>query len=150
MTFRPAGPEDIGGIVHLENECFTLPKEKFNVRKVRSLLRSTRATTLVAELDGHIVAWAAALMPCLPRRTWGRIYAIAVSSHVRGKKLGQRLMQEMIARIESAKARQILLEVRTDNAAAIRLYEKLGFQASDVLKDYYGPNVDGVRMVRPV
>jgi [ribosomal protein S18]-alanine N-acetyltransferase len=45
---------------------------------------------------------------------------------------------------------KILLEVRASNAAAIALYEALGFERFNVRKRYYDDGEDGVEMVRRI
>jgi ribosomal protein S18 acetylase RimI-like enzyme len=53
----------------------------------------------------------------------------------------------MIDQLRSRGGQKIFLEVRTDNMAAVRLYEKAGFAVCKPLPNYYGPGIGGVRMV---
>jgi len=62
--------------------------------------------------------------------------------------LGSLLMRELMAELQSGGARRFVLEVRPDNGAAIRLYQRLGFTGCVLLPDYYAPGLDARRMVR--
>jgi ribosomal protein S18 acetylase RimI-like enzyme len=62
--------------------------------------------------------------------------------------VGRRLFAELFARLESAGADEIRLEVDVRNAGAIRFYEGLGFGRSRILRGYYGKGLDAYQMVR--
>ena len=48
-------------------------------------------------------------------------------------------------------ATQLILEVRSDNEVAIRLYERLGFERISIRRDYYAPGVDAhIMRLRPL
>ncbi|MDO4441769.1 MAG: ribosomal protein S18-alanine N-acetyltransferase [Moraxella sp.] len=65
------------------------------------------------------------------------ILRIATAHTHQKQGVGARLMREFITLCQSKGAERILLEVRADNAPAIRLYEKHGFTQIDVRKGYY-------------
>jgi [ribosomal protein S18]-alanine N-acetyltransferase len=67
---------------------------------------------------------------------------IVVTPEARGKGIGTRLMQELLARVQQANSHTVFLEVRESNAAAICLYEKLGFQQTGRRKSYYSNPVE--------
>jgi ribosomal protein S18 acetylase RimI-like enzyme len=46
--------------------------------------------------------------------------------------------------------RAVFLEVRTDNAAAIRLYRKKGFLIRSVKPDYYNDRASAYGMILPL
>jgi ribosomal protein S18 acetylase RimI-like enzyme len=58
----------------------------------------------------------------------GWITALGVAPARRGRGLGRRLLLGAVAALRAAGARPILLEVATDNRAALRLYEACGFR----------------------
>ena len=151
ITLRPAVLADVPAIAAIEEASFSHPGERFGLKRVRHLTISPRPMVLVAESHVHseikVLGWIAALRWSRGRIPWGRIYAIAVDPTVRGKKLGQRLMHEMMAQLQEKGAAKIFLEVRADNHAALRLYEKLGFTVCQPLPNYYGHDIAGVRMV---
>ena len=79
------------------------------------------------------------------------VQTIAVSAAAQGHGLGRRLLDGLIALAASAGANQLMLEVRADNAPAIALYERRGFERLSVRRDYYAPGADALIMrLRPI
>jgi ribosomal protein S18 acetylase RimI-like enzyme len=66
---------------------------------------------------------------------------IGLLPEYRGKGTGRRLMEETIARARQAGLLRVELEVYASNAAAIALYEKLGFEREGLKKR--GRFIDG-------
>ena len=63
--------------------------------------------------------------------------------------LGQKLLEAGIQEAAAKGVERILLEVRQSNKAAIRLYEKNGFQTIGLRKSYYTkPVEDAILMER--
>lgn len=150
VVLRPAEPSDAGGIERIEQASFVHAGERFNLRRIRYLLGTPRAIVRVAEIDGHVVGWVAGILsPGRPQK-WGRIYALAVHPDARGRKLGPRLLREMVSELSNGGARQVFLEVRSDNLPAIKLYERAGFARCKELPNYYGSGIDAIRMARAV
>jgi len=79
------------------------------------------------------------------------VMTIAVAPGHRGRGVGDELMTELTRRGTGAGAGALMLEVRADNAAALRLYERHGFEQVGVRRRYYQPgDVDAVIMRRRV
>jgi ribosomal-protein-alanine N-acetyltransferase len=148
IVLRPASAADADAIDQIERLSFVHAGERFAERHVRYLIAGPRAIVTVAEVDGGVLGWIAGLAWLRGREPWGRIYAIAVHPQARGRKLGPLLMHQMIDALRERGAGRIFLEVRPDNHAAIRLYEKLGFVRCQVLEHYYGPGNPAQRMVK--
>jgi ribosomal protein S18 acetylase RimI-like enzyme len=74
------------------------------------------------------------------------IWTLAVESAHRNKKLGERMIRNILAKFSGETVR---LMVREDNAAAIRLYEKCGFKVYGVWIDVYADGTDGLLMECP-
>lgn len=72
-----------------------------------------------------------------------RIYSIAVHPDFKNNGIAIKLMEKM-ERI--SKAETIILEVDSDNNAAIGLYKKLNFFQFSTYKHYYGNNMHAIRM----
>ena len=90
-----------------------------------SWLREQRATTLVAELDGAAVGYGF-------YRTLadtGYVTNLVVAPSARRAGVGRALMDAMAARFRAAGATNWCLNVKVDNAPAIRLYERCGLLA---------------------
>ncbi len=62
---------------------------------------------------------------------------IAVHPECRGLGLGEAMMRFAIAKVRTAGAEFMTLEVRQSNVAAVALYKKLGFEVLGTRKNYY-------------
>jgi ribosomal-protein-alanine N-acetyltransferase len=77
----------------------------------------------------------------------GDVMTIAVARAAQGRGLGRHLLTELVRRAELSGIRSLLLEVRADNAAARKLYERGGFEVISVRRRYYQPgDVDALVM----
>jgi len=68
-----------------------------------------------------------------------RIFSVAVHPEYQGKGLGSALTSAGMAYLRGQGATKVRLEVRPGNAAAIRVYEKLGFSVAGETRDSQGP-----------
>lgn len=127
-------------------ELRSFPGNHMSLRQFRFHLRSPRAHLLVAEVDGALVGSATVLVRANSRRA--RLYSIMVDPAARGLGLGRSLLAraEQVAR--QAGARQLYLEVRQDNAAAIAMYERLGYRRIGQEAAYYDDGADAWRYAR--
>jgi [ribosomal protein S18]-alanine N-acetyltransferase len=148
ILLRPAVEADAHAIAEIECKSFAHAEERFELRRVRHLIRNPRIIVRVAEENGELLGWVAGFVWLRGKIPWGRVYAIAVDPKARGRKVGQQLMQNMIGILETRGAYQIFLEVSADNPTALRLYEKLGFRECRALPNFYGHGLAAVRMVR--
>jgi [ribosomal protein S18]-alanine N-acetyltransferase len=67
---------------------------------------------------------------------------LAVRPQCRGAGVGRALLESVFGHAASLGARRATLEVRRSNAAALKLYERLGFSVAGVRKDYYDRPVE--------
>jgi ribosomal-protein-alanine N-acetyltransferase len=72
---------------------------------------------------------------------------VAVAPPARRMGVGRALVDEVVAYARQNGASKVLLEVRASNAAALGLYERLGFSRYNVRKRYYPDGEDGVEMM---
>lgn len=68
-----------------------------------------------------------------------RILSVAVAPAWRGRGLAGAMMAEAMAYFKSRGVRRVRLEVRPDNAPAIKIYENYGFTAAGYTYDSQGP-----------
>lgn len=86
----------------------------------------------------------------------GDVQTLAVAPTAQGRGLGRALLAELLAEAGRRRCREVFLEVRADNAAALALYRGAGFDRVDVRRGYYSgrPPVDALvlrrRLPRPV
>ena len=75
------------------------------------------------------------------------VMTVAVTPRAQGRGVGGRLLDELEHRARSRGAASVLLEVRADNDAARRLYERAGFAVLSTRRRYYQPgDVDALVM----
>ena len=75
------------------------------------------------------------------------VMTVAVTPAARGTGLGDRLLIDRLERATAHGAHAVVLEVRADNAPALRLYERHGFERLSLRRRYYQPgDVDAVVM----
>jgi len=86
--------------------------------------------TYFAEVDGELVGMAGAHWSSKAKlRHVAEVYGVYVSSGIRGRGIARRLMDRLLAELRSmGPIEKVSLGVTSDNAAALRLYEKLGFE----------------------
>ncbi|WP_328606247.1 ribosomal protein S18-alanine N-acetyltransferase [Amycolatopsis sp. NBC_00345] len=77
------------------------------------------------------------------------VHTIGVVPEAQGQGIGKALLRALLERADELTA-PVFLEVRTDNATAVGLYERHGFQKLGVRKRYYQPSgADAYTMARP-
>ena len=75
------------------------------------------------------------------------VMTIAVTPTHQGRGLGRVLLAELVRRASERAVEAVLLEVRADNDAARRLYDRAGFEVISVRRRYYQPgDVDALVM----
>jgi ribosomal-protein-alanine N-acetyltransferase len=75
------------------------------------------------------------------------ILQVATVPTERRRGIGRALVEEALAYGAQERIRLVLLEVRRSNVAAIALYRRLGFIASNVRRRYYDDGEDAVEML---
>ena len=75
------------------------------------------------------------------------VMTVAAAPRAQGQGLGRRLLVELERRALARGAASVLLEVRADNAAARRLYERSGYTLLSTRRRYYQPgDIDALVM----
>jgi RimJ/RimL family protein N-acetyltransferase len=101
------------------------------LERVREFIRdnvSNNHAQYVAEVDGRLVGWADALPAGRDSTRHMASVGMGIIAGFRGQGIGRRLLEAVIEHCWRAGLMRIELEVFVDNAPAIALYEKLGFQ----------------------
>lgn len=142
IGIRRAAPEDIARITEIENLCFDC--DRFSRRQLAYLATKAKGAFWVAETGDKIAGYVSLLAH--RRRNRLRIYAIAVAPGYRGRNIAGALISEAKEFAVRSGFAGVTLEVRTDNAAAIGLYRKHGFEADGIKKRYYADGTDACVM----
>lgn len=74
-----------------------------------------------------------------------RLYSLTVAATARGRGIGRSLLDAAEDAARKRHCTALALEVRTDNAAAITLYEARGYRRRDRRAAYYEDGTDAVR-----
>ena len=147
LSLRVAGPADLDTIANLEAACFGAADGVFSPRQLLALLSNPNSYWLIS-LDGRSVAcW---LKVSNGRARWARLYSLAVHPAMRGRGWGKYLIESGFVWMRTQGLTACRAEVKAGNLAARKLYADCGFQEGGVLRDYYAPGMDGVRLARTI
>ena len=129
-----AGPRDAKAIAALHAAGF---RRGWSDGEVEQLLFDPNVVadrvTIGRDLAGFIMTrWAA---------DEAEILSIAVDAGARGRGLGGKLLQRNLQRLVALGVRAVFLEVGADNAPALALYDRLGFEQVGQRERYYGSGV---------
>jgi ribosomal-protein-alanine N-acetyltransferase len=120
----------------MEQQCFQ--EEAFSKQQIGYLLLDYNTVSLAARVEGELAGFIIARIDLVRNHPFGHIMTIDVSPSFRRKGVGQRLMVEIEAIFRQKGVKEVRLEVREGNVAAIALYEKLGYKRISRLANYYG------------
>lgn len=142
LPIRPARIEDIEALSRLEKTCFQT--DRLTRRHFRHFLKKGQGVLLVIpESNGDIAAYVQLLFS---RATaTARLYSIAVAPNHRGQHLGIRLVETAETLAREAGKTSLRLEIRSDNTASLRLFQKLGYREFDQVTDYYEDHMSARR-----
>ncbi len=130
VTVQTMTESDAGEIAEIERACFSQPWSEDGIKQE---LQNDAARFFTAKEGGRVVGYIGmhvVLDECY-------IANIAVHPEKRHHGTGERLLIHAEKAAEEEGCAFISLEVRVSNAAAIRLYEKRGFQKMGERKNFY-------------
>lgn len=130
VEIRELQDADIEALSVIEAASFSMP---WSPQDFRDLLSRDYCMYLVALVDGQPVGCAGLTNIC----NEGNIDNVVVSEGYRGQGVATRLLSELLVRGENCGIEAFTLEVRVSNAAAIHVYEKLGFVSEGIRPRFY-------------
>ena len=141
LSFLPMQATDLDEVLKIETVSHIHPWTKGNFSD--SLAAGHWAYCIRPQVDQAIkgsfldpaVLWAYCIL--FPAVDELHLLNITVSPHLRKLGLGQRMMAAIEGVAAQQKMPRIILEVRPTNAAALMLYQKLGYEQIGVRKNYY-------------
>jgi putative acetyltransferase len=159
ITIRAAEPDDYDAIretmmqPRAQSETLQVPYTSQEVFRKRAAELAPTDYIFVAEIDGKIVGNAGLFgNPRHVRRRHAASFGITVHDSWHGKGVGSALMQAVIDLADKwLQVTRIELTVFTDNAAAIALYQKFGFEIEGTHRNFAfrnGEYVDVYAMAR--
>lgn len=144
---RRAAPSDLDDLVELERTAFD--SDRLSRAQYRRHLDSDSARVLVARTDRPCLLGAAVLF-FRKGSAIARLYSLASASDARGQGIGAKLMAAAEDAARQHGCRCMRLEVRSDNASAIRFYERLGYHRCGRREDFYEDGSDAWLYRKPL
>jgi ribosomal-protein-alanine N-acetyltransferase len=141
LTIRAATFYDLPDIAAIERESFNPP---WSEDSLKSAMTGEHSAVLVADESGWIVGFAVASIA----EPEAELLQIAVSSASRARGIATEMLEWTIEKLRRRGAMNIFLEVRESNAAAIALYDKLGFARIGLRRGYYEKPVEDAIIMR--
>lgn len=141
LSIRRASPCDLAALAALER-CF--PGDRLTRRGFRHLLTRAHADVWVAVARDELLGNAVVLYRA--RATTARLYSLIIAPAARGRGIAAALVHAAEGAASLRQIRRMVLEVRCENEAAIRLYVKLGYRFIDRLPRFYEDGADGWRL----
>ena len=91
-----------------------------------SEVQQSNSICLVVRIETAVIGWCDIFRDARPTNTHSGRLGVGIRSDYRGQGIGKALIQAVLAEAP-ARFTRVSLEVRDDNARAIRLYQHLGF-----------------------
>lgn len=146
IRIRRATRADLDALVALEEASFD--HDRVSRVQFRRHIVSNSAMVLVAEERGLVLG--VALLFFRHEGRSARLYSIAVNHAARGRGLGAALLDAAEHEARERGCSYVRLEVRTDNAQAISLYEKRGYERRELKPGFYENGMDAWRYEKPL
>jgi len=137
LTFRRMKEDDLDAVYMIETMSFSSPwlREFFEIE--------LQHDSYVAEKDDKIAGFICALQ-VLDECT---ITNVSVLPDLRRQGIAEFMFYNLVESMNKRDVRYYYLEVRASNQAALKLYQKLGFEQVGIRKDYYhNPTEDAIVM----
>ena len=138
LEIRPMTHSDLPAVLAIEVDLFPIDAwtEELFLGELAEV--SNSRDVAVAILDSEIVGYAS--FRYVGKQ--GDVNTIAVSMDHQGKGIGTALMDWLESQATLRNVREIFLEVRSDNEAAMKMYASRGYERIDVRRNYYGNTID--------
>jgi ribosomal-protein-alanine acetyltransferase len=146
LSIRDAQPADLAALCEIESRSFAA--DRLSRQSFRRHIGSASAHLRVVVMDGAIAGYH--LVFTRAGSAVARLYSIAVAAAARGQGLGERLLADAERQARRSGATLLRLEVRPDNAGAIRLYQQGGYRRIGAYRQYYADGSDALRYEKPV
>lgn len=130
IVYREMRETDVPFISRLEEETFSMP---WSAASFLQMIEKEDTAYYVAEEDGRLLGGCGLLMIAGE----GNITNVVVAPDVRRRGVATGLLTHLLMEGDRAGLTAYTLEVRVSNAAAIGLYEKMGFMSEGIRPNFY-------------
>ena len=142
INYRDANSFDIPVLVSLDKDLF--PYSPWSAGQYREEISAPTRRFIVALDEAlNVIGYAGVFAP---GGAEADILTVGVISKYRGQGIARQLMAGISQWAIDQGSIAMMLEVKTDNAAAIGLYESLGYSKLNIRKDYFGTGLDALVM----
>ena len=143
MKVRKFVPTDLKRVYEIESMSFD---QTYGINMFQQLY-DMDVGFLVAEKDNYVVGY---VMFWIKYEYQGHIISIAVDKNYRREGVGTALLVKAIAILSMLAIDAIYLEVREENEAAVRFYERFNFIRDRVVPGYYENGEGAIIMYLPL
>ncbi|OBB36061.1 ribosomal protein S18-alanine N-acetyltransferase [Mycobacterium sp. 852002-51961_SCH5331710] len=133
ITYGPLKPTDAARCAELEAQLFD-GDDPWPERAFLAELAAKHIRYVAARDDDKLVGYAGIARLGRKKPYEYEIHTIGVDPAYQGQGIGKRMLTELL---DHASGGAVFLEVRTDNEAAIKMYESFGFTNVGLRRRYY-------------
>ena len=142
IIVRPMKQSDVPAAAGIEEKCFSEP---WSEKAFTDALSDKNYIYMAAEAEDEPAGYAG----CVMTPPDADITNIAVDEKFRNRGIGRALMEGLLRALSDRNIENVFLEVRESNNAAIRLYEREGFEKIGMRKKFYcKPVEDAILMAK--
>lgn len=145
-SYRLASVDDLDELLAIESECFS--SDRLSRRSMRHWIKAEHGILLIQQVDGKNAGYG--LVWCHRGTRLARLYSLAVRPAFRGRGLAGELLSALEQRAAQRGRLFMRLEVASNNAAAIGLYERCGYRVFGEYADYYDDHASALRMQKTI
>jgi ribosomal-protein-alanine N-acetyltransferase len=138
LEIRPMTTADLSAVLEIEKALFPIDAWTDALFLAELAEVSISRDVSVAILDSQLVGYVS--FRYVGKQ--GDVNTVAVASDQQGKGIGTALMDWLESQAVLRNVREIFLEVRSDNEAAIKMYATRGYERIDIRRNYYGNTID--------
>lgn len=129
IQVRPMLEIDLPEIAHIEQRSYAFPWSENIFRDCLRVGYTCRALDMAGQVIGYGVMSLGA--------GEAHVLNVCVAGEFRNLGFGRRLLEHLMERAGASGVAEAFLEVRPSNLAAIRLYQRLGFEQIGIRRGYY-------------
>ncbi len=126
---------DMSEVTQIEENSFEFP---WSEQDFFRCLRGRNCIGMVAEHDDQVIGF----MIYELHQDQLHILNFAVRPDYRRRNIGRQMIDKLVGKLSQQRRTRIILEVRETNLAAQLFFQRMGFRAITVLRDYYDDTVE--------
>jgi ribosomal-protein-alanine N-acetyltransferase len=146
IQIRHATVEDLEALLALETSSFPPPDHPWSRQQLTAELQQASSRVWLALGPGERAMGYSAFRQMADE---AELLRIATAPEARRQGVAAALLEGALPVLENAGVQRIFLEVRRDNAPALALYGRHGFQQVGVRRRYYPDGSDALLLARP-